>query len=132
MYHARQNEHDPAVTGRPMAVSRLHTRELIQCSPQGVDHNGFGHHLVFFQLDLLRTLSVNPAVFLGMLQIKMHRMHALVEERYTHTHTTMYLHAHEEVSRLPPVEASRRELVTHPLHLGAFLWRTQVGDELPK
>ncbi|KAF8692290.1 hypothetical protein HU200_039899 [Digitaria exilis] len=62
----------------------------------GVEHNAFGHHLVFSELDLfgrqIMTSSVNP-----------------------------------EVSRLPPVEAVLRELVTHPLHLGAFLRRTEVG-----
>jgi len=52
-----------------MAVSRLHGRELIQRSPQGVDHNAFGHHHVFFELGLGRQMasSVN-LVFLGMLQ----------------------------------------------------------------
>jgi len=58
-------------------------------------------------------------------------MHAQVEDTIERSTTWCHLHAHEEVSRLPPVETALRELPTHPLHLGALLRRAEVGVELP-
>ena len=42
-----------------------------------------------------------------------------------------YLHAHEEVGGLPPLEAVVGEVAAEPLHVGALLRRAKVGIELP-
>ena len=49
----------------------------------------------------------------------------------THHVCIKYLHAHEEVGGLPPVEAAVGELPADPVHLGALLRRAKVRVELP-
>ena len=42
-----------------------------------------------------------------------------------------YLHAHEEIGRLPPLEAVLSELPAHLLHLGMLVQRAKVWVEFP-
>jgi hypothetical protein len=50
-HQAGHDEHDPAEITRPVPITRLQRRELIQSTPQGGQHDFFSDLLVLLKLD---------------------------------------------------------------------------------